>query len=442
MQRRHFLKTTGIASLGLTAAGSVSANPDGDTYRPGGPKQGSANSINLNAFHTNEELTKALTKVEQRSGRVSLEEIARSAGRNDPVWEVKVGNGDTKVHLITQIHGDEPTGTEVALKVIKQLGLSDSKQVDHILDNLSFTIIPRVNPYGAMYHYDYNGDGSEEWIARRQNTQAWEEGDSRYEPYYHYDSPGGDPGYDMNRDFNVRPPSEFNPRTDDEASWWGEDEEAMHMPYEGHTLFASGLRLAPEIRGVTESFNETDPDYAITHHHKGGNLYPGSGDGNKPAKQTLLSVMASYGESYLDRSPFFPDDHTPVSQAVNPFLDEETSTRSIKLNSLVIEALAERGNSVFDSVTRYGYYPLWGSYLDGMCPNFANGGDSVPGMLYETAYQTDDLGQKALGRMLQLTSVGFLESFEALADDPSLGDTSVETYFDTPLYGEGIQRRR
>jgi len=444
MDRRKFLKTVGVSSLGLAAIGTASAQPgvDRDKYRPGGPKLGSPKSINLNAFHTNEELEKELLKIDKQSGRIELEEIGRSAGRNDPLWEVQVGEGETKVHLITQIHGDEMIRTEVALKVIKSLGTSNSRQVDHILDNLSFSIIPRVNPDGAMFEYDFDGDGKDEWIGRRQNTQDWMEGDSRYEPYYHYGNP---PGYDMNRDFNVQPPDEFNPRTDDEESWWYA-QRYMDMPYEGYTLFASGLRLAPEIRAVTKSFNDFNPDYAITHHHKGGSLYPeeenGNGKGNQPQKQTLMSVMAAFGEDYLDRSPFYPADHTPVSEAVNPFLDEDTSTRSIKLNSLVIDALGERGNSIFDSITRYGYFPLWGSYLDGMCPNFANGGPEadagVAGMLYEVAYQSDDLGQKAFGRQMELTKVGFLESFDALADDPTLGDYSVETYFDTPLFGSSI----
>ncbi|WP_254769143.1 M14 family zinc carboxypeptidase [Salinilacihabitans rarus] len=428
MRRRTFVKAAGVTTLGLAATGTASARYDDDQrYRPGGPRLGNERSINLNAFHTNEELATELAKIEDRSGRIDLREIGRSAGRNDPIWEVEVGGGDTKIHLITQIHGDEPIGTEVALEVIKKLAQSNSRQVDRILDNLSFTIVPRVNPDGAMYRYDFDGDGDEEWVARRQNTQPWD-GESRYRPYYHYDG-----GYDMNRDFNVRPSAEFDPRTDDEEAWWTDD--YLDMPYEGHTLYSSGLRLTPEVRAVTESFVEADPDYAITHHHKGGNLYPGSGDGNQPPKQTLLSVMAQYGEAYLDRSPFFPAGHEPVSEAVNPFIDAETSDRSIKLNSLVIDALGERGNSVFDSVTRYGYYPLWGSYLDGLCPNVANGGDPVAGMLYEVAYQTDHLGQKAFGRMLELTRVSFLESFDALAEDPDLGEYDVETYFDTPLYG-------
>ncbi|WP_265110604.1 M14 family metallopeptidase [Halosolutus halophilus] len=440
MHRRTFLKATGAATVGVTAVGAASAAPDRERYRPGGPALGQPNAINLNAFHTNAQLTAALESIARQSGRVSLRERGRSAGRNDPIWEVQVGGGDVDVHLVTQIHGDEAIGTEAALKLIRRLGLSDSRQVDHILENLSFTIIPRVNPDGAMYRYDVDGDGGKERVGRRYNTQAWTADQSRYRPYYHYDPDGQAPGYDMNRDFNVRPPSEFDPRTDDDAAWWA-DEQYLDMPYEGHTLFGSGLRLAPEVRAVTESFMETNPDYAITHHHKGGSLYPGSDEGKRPTKQTLMSVMAAYGPEYLDRSPFYPADHAPVSEAVNPFLDAETSARSIKLNSLVIEALAERGDSVFDSITRYGYFPLWGSYLDGLCPNVANGGDGVAGMLYEVAYQTDDLGQKAFGRQLELTTVGFLESFAALADDPALGEYSVEPYFETPLYGQGIQPR-
>ncbi|MFW5918980.1 MAG: M14 family zinc carboxypeptidase [Halanaeroarchaeum sp.] len=440
MDRRQFLKAVGVSSVGLAAIGTASADShvDRDKYRPGGPKLGSPKSINLNAFHTNEELEKELLKIDKQSGRIELEQIGESAGLGDPLWEVQVGEGDTKVHLITQIHGDEMIGTEVALKVIKSLGTSNARQVDHILDNLSFAIIPRVNPDGAMYEYDFDDDGDDEWIGRRYNTQEWNEGDSRYRPYYHYRPSGQDPGYDMNRDFNVRPPDEFNPRTDDEEDWWYA-QRYLDMPYEGHVLYASGLRLAPEIRAVTESFNDFDPDYGITHHHKGGSLYPEeeNGKGNQPQKQTLMSVMAAYGPDYLDQSPFFPDDHTPISEAVNPFLDYDTSTRSIKLNSLVIEALGERGNSIFDSITRYGYYPLWGSYCDALGPNLANETATAP-MLYEVAYQSDHLGQKAFGRQMELTKVGFLESFDALADDPTLGDYSVETYFDTPLFGDSI----
>jgi hypothetical protein len=431
MQRRTYLAALGSGVAAFPFVGQVSA--DERPYRPGGPWPGQPDAINIEGYHDNEQLAAALTQIADQSDRVDLRQIGQSAGLGAPIWEVAVGDGDTNVHLITQIHGDEATGTEVILKVLRELAHGTSRQVDAILDELTLTIVPRVNPDGAVFEYDVDDDGRDEMVGRRTNTQEWSPGDSEYEPYYHYASPPGTrPGYDMNRDFNVRPPDEFDPREDDQESWWDETS-YMHMPYQGYTLAASGLRLTPEVRAVTESYLDADPDIAITHHHQGANLKPGTGDGNKPPRQVILSVMGAYGPAYRDRSPFFPPSaDVPLEAAVNPFLDEETSTRSIRLNALVANALAERGNSVFDAVTRYGYFPLWGSYLDALCPN-----TDAAGMLYEVSYQTDMRGQQALGRMMQASKVGFLASFEALAAG-TLAEVDVEDYFSVPLSGPSI----
>lgn len=428
MKRRTYLKTVGLGTLVGVSSGTALGKPDhaGGDYRPGGPQPGSAHSINLSAFHDNEQLAKALQQIERQSDRLSLRALTESAGGSGTVWEATIGEGETNVHLITQIHGDEPSGTEVILDLLKRLSTSESPQVHHILDEITLTAIPRMNPDGAVFAYDYDGDGEEEVVGRRTNTQDWAPGDSRYEPYYHYSSPPGTPpGYDMNRDFNID--TDFDPTTDDQESWWS-DQRYMDMPYNGYTLFNSGLRLTPEVRAVTESFLEADPDYAITHHHRGGNVVPGTGN-HRPPKQSILATMPAFGPSYIDESLFYPPDHTPIEQAVNPFLDEATSTRSIQLNAMVASALAERGNSVFDSVTRYGYYPLWGSYLDALTPQ-----TDAAGMLYEVSYQTDMIGQKALGRMMQATVVGFLTTFEGIADG-RVADVDPTDYFDVPPMG-------
>ncbi len=428
MKRRNYLKTVGGIALAGSAIGTVSAS-EHDVYRPGGPRTGSLSAINLNAFHDNEELAKELQHIDRKSGRVDVEALTESAGGAGTVWEATVGDGPTNVHLITQIHGDEATGTEVALRLLRKLGFGNSKAVEDILDAVTLTMIPRVNPDGAVFEYDIDDDGRDEVVGRRTNTQEWDPSDSRYEPYYHYSSPTGTtPGYDMNRDFNIDP--DFDPTTDDEESWWFA-EQYMDMPYDGYTLFNSGLRLTPEVRAVTDSYIAADPDYAITHHHRGGNLKPGTGN-HKPPKQSLLAIMAAYGPSYLDRSPFFPPDYTPVEGAVNPFLDEATSTRSIQLNAVVANALADIGNSVFDSTTRYGYFPLWGSYLDAMTPQ-----SDAAGMLYEISYQTDQIGQKALGRMMRASTVGFMETLESITDG-SIANVDVDDYFDIPVMGSGI----
>lgn len=432
MDRRTFLKLTGATTLAGGATTTVAAQND-DVYRPGGPRRGSPQAINLNAFHDNEQLAAALQQIHRQSDRTSLRALTESAGGAGTVWEMQVGEGDTNVHIITQIHGDEASGTEVALKLLRKLALGNGRQVDRILDEITLTVIPRVNPDGAVYAYDYDDDGREEVVGRRTNTQPWSPGDSTYEPYYHYTSPSGtEPGYDMNRDFSIVP--DFDAPADEvQGSWFGE--RFFDLQYEGYTLFSSGLRLTPEVRAVTRSYLDADPDYAITHHHRGGNLVPDSG-GKGPQKQSLLAIMAAFGPAYRDRSLFYPPDHEPIQEAVNPFLSESASTRSLQLNALVANALAERGNSVFDSTTRYGYFPLWGSYLDALTPQ-----TDAAGMLYETSFQTDQIGQKAFGRYLQASVVGFEVTLEAIADG-SIADVDPEDYFDYPPMGESISPAR
>ncbi|MFC7154115.1 M14 family zinc carboxypeptidase [Halomarina halobia] len=430
MRRRTYLKATGTALLGLAAAGTAAADSDErrGVYRPGGPWPGSEQAYNLDAFHTNEELAAELRRIDRRSDRISLQEIGESAGLGEPIWEVTVGDGDTSVHLINQIHGDEPIGTEVTLELIRDLALGNSGRVETLLDGLSFTIVPRVNPDGAMFEYDVDDDGSAEWIGRRTNTQAWRPGDSKYEPYYHYAVPDdAPPGYDMNRDFNVALDADAIGSQD--GTWT--DGRYYDVEYEGYTLRSSGLMLAPEVRAVAASALRAAPDYAITHHHQGRYLYPDSGDGNRPPKQTIMSVMPAYGPVYRERSPF-DDPEAPVEDVVDPFIDAETSERSLQLNVLVERALGERGESVFDSVTRYGYYPLWGSYLDTVCPR-----TGAAGLLYEVTGQTDDRGQQGFGQMVQATKEGFAATFEAMADG-SIADVNAEEYWDIPLTGDPL----
>lgn len=408
MRRRTYLATLG-AALGTGAFGSAA----GRDYRPGGPWSPTENSINYSAYHTNEELTEELRKIDRQSDRVELREIGRSSGRGDPLWEVTLGDGDTSVHLINQIHGDEPIGTEAVLKILRQLATGSSRQVEEILSELTLTVVARANPDGANFvGADGLGDDGE-FRHRRTNTTEWQEGDSRHRPYYFYDflEVGG---YDMNRDFNIRP--DFEATTDDEPEWWTESDGLwyMDMPYEGEVLESSGLLLNPETRAITRSFLEADPDFCITHHHQGPALVPDSGE-NGPDQQTIMSVMSPYGPAYADNVSWVDEG--------NPFLSEDAQRRSLQMSVLVKDALA-RGNSVFDTITRYPYLPLWGSYLDCLCPQ-----TDAAGILYEVCHQSDDRGHKAYGQMAEATKVGFMETFERLADGSIHGIDEMR-YFD------------
>jgi len=238
----------------------------------------------------------------------------------------------------------------------------------------------------------------------------------------------------MNRDFSIH--TDFDATSDDEASWWknNEGDWQMDLPYNGRTLEASGLRLSPEVRAVTESFLQADPDFAITHHHQGLPTVPDT----EPPEPSVMSVMASFGPSFKKQAPYY-DPSKSVAEYVNPFLDESTSVRSLRLNQLVAERLAETTGpwDVFDTVTRYGYTTLWGSYLDALCPQ-----TNAAGMLYEISGQSSSVGSRAYGLKVEASRVGFLESFAALASDPTLGSVDEADYFDIPLKGQSIEETK
>ncbi|EMA67571.1 hypothetical protein C461_07589 [Halorubrum aidingense JCM 13560] len=444
MHRRRFIQS-GIAAVGFAGFGStVSGQSDGGDYRPGGPWAPNERAVNYEAYLDNEQLGERLKQIDRRSDRTDLRQIGSSAGRGDPIWEVTVGDGDESLHLINQIHGDEPSGAEAVVRILNQLATGGSRRVETILDNLTITIVPRVNPDGANFVGD-DGLGTDgELRQRRYNTNTWEEGDSRYINENSYAS-GDVPGYDMNRGFSILPDFESG---DEDEDWWSplEDDPQfgyLNVPVEDvpldvldpvgenpyDELFAVGLNLNPENRAVTESFLGADPDWAITHHHQGATVDPESRDaGNGPEWQSVMSVMAPFGPRYIDRDRF---DYASYVGEGNPYLSEDAQTRSLRLNQLVNEQAQQFGNGKFNTLTRYGYGPLWASYLDALCPR-----TDAAGMLYEVSHQSDERGHKAIGTTVKITVEGFMATFERIADG-SISEVDELDYFDMAL-AEGI----
>ncbi|RKD88941.1 M14 family zinc carboxypeptidase [Halopiger aswanensis] len=440
LNRRRFLET-GLAVSGLGLTNTVTAQ-DGDRYRPGGPWAPNERAINYNGYLDNEELAKRLRQLDNRSDRITLEQIGESAGRGDPIWEVTVGDGDENVHIINQIHGDEPTGAEAMVKILQTLANGSGATIDAILDELTITIIPRVNPDGANFVGD-DGLGTDgELRQRRYNTTEWEEGDSQYINANSYAYNLEIPGYDLNRGFSIDP--EFTPG-DEEEDWWTVEDEAaklatLNMPVEEvplelkdgdpyDELWNVGLNINPETQAVTESFLEADPDWAITHHHQGPTIDPESGGNGGPEWQSIMSVMSPFGPTYAGLDGV--DYRSYVGQG-NPFLSVDAQTRSLQLNALVADRMEQFGQGRFNTITRYGYGPLWGSYLDALCPQ-----TDAAGALYEVSHQSDDRGHKARGTMVKATVEGIMATFERLADG-SIHDVDEMAYFDIPL-SEGIE---
>ena len=78
-----------------------------------------------------------------------LEEIGRSV-ENRPLLAVTVGRGPTHVLLWSQMHGDEPTATPALFDLLELLRVHrDAPPVARVLDALTLTIVPMLNPDGA-----------------------------------------------------------------------------------------------------------------------------------------------------------------------------------------------------------------------------------------------------------------------------------------------------
>ncbi|SEW24524.1 M14 family zinc carboxypeptidase [Natrinema salifodinae] len=433
MYRRRFIEA-GLTASGLGLVGTASARDD---YRPGGPWAPNERAVNYDGYLDNEQLGERLRGIAERSDRIELDQIGESAGRGNPIWEVTVGDGDESVHVINQIHGDEPTGAEAMVEILRRLATGSAPEVEAILDALTITIVPRANPDGANFVGD-DGLGTDgEFRQRRYNTTEWDAGDSRYINANSYAYNLDVPGYDLNRGFSIIPG--FTPG-DEPAAWWDvEDEEAglgyLNVPVDEiplesedgrpyEEIWSAGLNLNPETRAVTDSFLEADPDWALTHHHQGPTAVPDSADGHSDRDwQSIMSVMAPYGPTYAGLDGV---DYAPWVGQGNPFMSVDAQTRSLQLGGLVPER-TDRFGGRLDTITRYAYGPLWGSYLDALCPQ-----TDAAGALYEVSHQSDDRGHKARGTMVKVSVEAFMATFERIADG-SVHEVDERAYFDMPI---------
>jgi hypothetical protein len=451
MKRRSYLKALGVSSIiANTSTYSAFASPTGQRstnkathvdapaeYVP----ELSEPIVDLSANLTNRDLEGYLTYLTQDDDRVQLTSIGRSAGLNLPLWEVTIGEGDTNLHVVgTMDGGGEQSGTHAIVLILRQLLRSDLEIYDEILNNLTITFIPQVNPDGAMFSLDLDEDDAPERVGRSPyNKQLWLPSDSRHEPWYYAAPPGEFPGYDLNRDYNINvgfsasdpgPPADWWEKVGTEGGYNGYEPWQLNMRHKGYILRASGLELAPETRAVKESFLAADPDYAITLHHQGIPTVPNT----DPPQPSVMSIMAAWGPSIEQRSPRYDPD-APIQANVNPFIDEETSKRSLRMNRLVNDAVAQNGPwRVFDSVTRYGYATLWGSYLDTLCPQ-----TDAAGMLYEISGAQTDIGSRAHGLKIEVQRIGILSTFAALANDPTLSAVDASDYFAIPAKGPAYE---
>ncbi|MBS3667222.1 DUF4214 domain-containing protein [Halomonas boliviensis] len=120
-------------------ANFYSSSVDADSYD-------AERSLVQDGFRSNEQLYQDLETLDATYDTLSLEQAGESLeGR--PLYSATVGEGARKLMIVTQQHGDEPTGTEAAMHLLEWLS-GDSEAAQELRDQVTLTVMPRVNPDG------------------------------------------------------------------------------------------------------------------------------------------------------------------------------------------------------------------------------------------------------------------------------------------------------
>ena len=141
-----------------------------------------------------EQLGLNLAHIEATSqGRVAVDVIGHSH-RGRELYAARVGTGDRVLLITSEIHGNEKTGTEALLQMLRTLGSSNTPQIQAIRDNVTIVAVPKFNPDGAE-------------LNRRQNDFPWSEVQAKFPQFQGFNPPfyysNGARGFDLNRDFNA-----------------------------------------------------------------------------------------------------------------------------------------------------------------------------------------------------------------------------------------------
>lgn len=332
---------------------------------------------NTEGFVSHEQLVKELQKIERTSGGTVDLEVAGYTNEGREIYQARVGEGDTVIYVQSQIHGNEPHGTEAVINLLKTYG-GNSKAAREIRENVTLVAVPMLNADGATYD-------------QRVNAMTWEEAVADFpqlegaEPSWNYRE--RDQGFDINRDFN--PDLDYVPAPED---------------FPGHSG-DTGWYITPEAQTSRDVYAALEAEFGIVDYfvdlHGQGNCYVADGTND-------LSTLSISGR--------FIDD--PTAHGDWPNFDFEASK---KANVAVYEALQGRGNSAYGVVTAYPQ--------DTDLPGTALGSFALRGsatVLFETSSQTQLDGQKRSGLLVKQVEEGLNGLITAVADGSIDGmDTSV-----------------
>ncbi|WP_298555588.1 M14 metallopeptidase family protein [uncultured Algibacter sp.] len=94
--------------------------------------------------------------LENLSNSVHVETIGKSVLDN-PIYGLKIGNGDKRLLMWSQMHGNESTTTKALFDLLNTLLYSKS-ELNYILESCTLYIIPILNPDGAFAYTRINAN--------------------------------------------------------------------------------------------------------------------------------------------------------------------------------------------------------------------------------------------------------------------------------------------
>ncbi|GAA2071199.1 M14 family zinc carboxypeptidase [Actinomadura alba] len=317
----------------------------------------------------------------QRPGIVTVEQ-AGTSNRGRAIWSARVGTGPETVLVTSEIHGNEKTGTDAVVSLLRTLS-ANTPYARQLRDRITLVAIPKMNPDGAE-------------LDRRGNDRTWGEvvrdfpqlaGAQPAWNYYTGSTQGDDyasrPGFDVNRDYN--PDLDYVPKAGDFPGTSSRPGWYIHP--ESRTVRDVYRRLAAEKGGV---------DAYVDLHHQ------------------APCYLDEHGENWVTMSisgQFVPDPRSPAGAKYAEYADRYDFDLSRQINVAAYDALRSYGNSAFGNITLYPQnQDLPGTGLG----SFALNGSGTT--LFEVRGQTQSWGAKKRGQLISTVERGLTGILEGLGD--------------------------
>ncbi|MBG6085977.1 M14 family zinc carboxypeptidase [Actinomadura viridis] len=328
----------------------------------------------------------------QRSDVLDVTRIGTS-NRGREIWAARTGTGPKVVLVTSEIHGNEKTGTEAVLSLLRSM-TAPTPEAERLRSEVTLVAVPKMNPDAAE-------------LDRRGNDRTWAEvvadfpqlAGARPAWNYYTRAQGGDdyaarPGFDVNRDYH--PNLDYVPQAKD---------------FPGSSA-GPGWYVNPESQAVRDLYKSLKAEFGavdsyVDLHHQG----PCYLDENGEAQVTM-----SLSGKFVD-----VENHQEYNRGYR--LDY-----SKQLTLAAFDKLSAYGRSPFGSLTLYPQdIDLPGTGLG----SFALNGSGT--VLFEVRGQTQSWGAKQRGQLVKTVEHGLTGIIEAVGSgaaqqiDPDRYDEIPET---------------